>query len=109
MNAQRILACSTRGRCTGHCREGRDCPNSTNASRAALGLPPLHERDGGHSVSGALVFPLKLDCDETMPRRFRTQSVPSPLVFGVVAVLRALPVAAVLLALAVFLFGEVLK
>jgi hypothetical protein len=79
MNAQRILACSTRGRCTGHCREGRDCPNSTNASRAALGLPPLHERDGGHSVSGALVFPLKLDCDETMPRRFRTQSVPSPL------------------------------
>lgn len=26
--------------CTGTCREGKDCPSSVYASRAAIGLPP---------------------------------------------------------------------
>lgn len=59
--------------CTGDCHSGRDCLHSTNATRAVFGLPPLHETDGGHVVSGQIVMPLTVDRDEEMPARFRTR------------------------------------
>lgn len=61
--------------CTGDCKQGDDCLDSKNATRAFFGLPKLHDSDGGHTVRGQIVMPLTVDRDEEMPARFRTRPV----------------------------------
>lgn len=39
--------------------QGRNCPQCLNASRAAIGLAPLHQKDGGHEYRDGVVFPLE--------------------------------------------------
>jgi hypothetical protein len=51
-----LMACST---C--NCNEGRQCAGSLAASRAALGLPPLHQMDGGHEVRHGIAWPIERD------------------------------------------------
>jgi hypothetical protein len=39
------------GRCSHLCGQG-ECLGAVNASRSVFWLPPLHDTDGGHRVSG---------------------------------------------------------
>jgi hypothetical protein len=57
-----LMACST---C--NCNEGRQCAGSLAASRAALGLPPLHQMDGGHEVRHGIAWPIERDTAPESP------------------------------------------
>src|SRR5690242_3070996 len=51
-------------RCTVSCfnhthNQGKGCLCDTNASRAAIGLAPLHTKEGGHVYRDGLSFPMQ--------------------------------------------------
>lgn len=52
------MPCAT---CNDDCRQGRDCPYAVDASRAAIGLAPLHQQDGGHYFHDGIAFPIGYD------------------------------------------------
>lgn len=61
----------------------------------------LHEAEGGHSVDGRTVFPLKEDCAEQMPQKFRLSPRDNQLLkhlmlarFGLIVLVAVLAVAA---------------
>lgn len=80
-------------------QQGKDCECATNASRAALGLPPLHQQDGGHRVNGGISFPMQpgdgMREDEPL---YTPESVsePMPLVIWIATAIAAIACLAVM-------------
>lgn len=84
--------------------EGRGDPFCLNASRAALCLAPLDQREGGIEYRHGLAFRVEPQDREPARRRRRTQRR-----MNFAAAARFVPVALVLFYLAASLLGQLLK
>lgn len=80
----------------GLCCLRTDCPDQ---DCEGVQIARLYEREGGHVVNDALVFPLMVDRDEVMPARFRTppRSLLRAFLLARIAVIALIAVAAVVL------------